>query len=159
MNREQPFDMAAVTQAIAAHQHRPGAMLPILHAIQEHVGFVPAESVPLIADALNVSRAEVHGVLSFYHDFRQQPAGQHVVKICRAEACQAVGSEALAQHAQKAIGCDFHASTNDGKFTLEPIYCLGLCACGPNVMIDGQSYGRVSAEKLDRLLQAKRGES
>jgi len=132
-------------------------MLPILHGIQDAVGFVPADAVPMIADALNVSRAEVHGVISFYHHFRQQPAGKHVVQVCRAEACQSVGSEALARHAEKVLGCAFHETTADGQFTLEPVYCLGLCACGPNVVVDGELHARVGAAKLDRLLQAKKG--
>ena len=157
MNRQQPFDVSAVRDVIAARRHMPGAMLPILHGIQDAVGFVPADAVPMIADALNVSRAEVHGVISFYHHFRQQPAGKHVVQVCRAEACQSVGSEALAKHAEKTLGCAFHETTADGQFTLEPVYCLGLCACGPNVVVDGELYARVGADKLDRLLQAKRG--
>lgn len=157
MNRQQPFDVGAVRDVIAARRHMPGAMLPILHGIQDAVGFVPADAVPMIADALNVSRAEVHGVISFYHHFRQQPAGKHVVQVCRAEACQSVGSEALARHAEKALACAFHETTADGQFTLEPVYCLGLCACGPNVVVDGELHARVSADKLDRLLQAKRG--
>ena len=157
MNRQQPFDVGAVRVVIAARRHMPGAMLPILHGIQDAVGFVPADAVPMIADALNVSRAEVHGVISFYHHFRQQPAGKHVVQVCRAEACQAVGSEALAKHAEKTLGCAFHETTADGQFTLEPVYCLGLCACGPNVVVDGELHARVGTDKLDRLLQAKRG--
>lgn len=159
MNRQQPFDIGAVQQVIAERSDLPGAMLPILHGIQEAVGFVPADAVPLIADALNVSRAEVHGVISFYHHFRQQPPGRHVVQICRAEACQSVGSEALAKHAERLLGCQFHETTKDGQFTLEPVYCLGLCACGPNLTIDGELHARVSASKFEQLLQAKRGTS
>lgn len=157
MNRQQPFDAGAVREVIAARKALPGAMLPILHGIQDAVGFVPADAVPMIADALNVSRAEVHGVISFYHHFRQQPAGRHVVQVCRAEACQAVGVETLARQAEKALGCAFHETTSDGEFTLESVYCLGLCACGPNIVIDGELHARVDAVKLDRLLQAKRG--
>ena len=128
MNRQQPFDIDTVQELIAARRDMPGAMLPILHAIQETLGFVPAATVPLIAEALNVSRAEVHGVISFYHHFRQQPAAPHVLQICRAEACQAVGSEALARHAEQLLGCAFHETSADGQFALEPVYCLGLCA-------------------------------
>ncbi|WP_034298990.1 formate dehydrogenase subunit gamma [Herbaspirillum sp. RV1423] len=157
MNRQQPFDVGAVRNVIAERMHMPGAMLPILHGIQDAVGFVPADAVPMVADALNVSRAEVHGVISFYHHFRQQPAGKHVVQVCRAEACQSVGSEALARHAEQALGCGFHETTADGQFTLESVYCLGLCACGPNVAVDGELHARVGVDKLDRLLQAKRG--
>lgn len=159
MNRQQPFDIGAVQQVIDERSGLPGAMLPILHGIQEAVGFVPADAVPMIADALNVSRAEVHGVISFYHHFRQQPPGRHVVQICRAEACQSVGSEALAKHAESLLGCQFHETTKDGQFTLEPVYCLGLCACGPNLTIDGELHARVSAGKFEQLLQAKRGTS
>lgn len=157
MNRQQPFDTGAVREVIAARKEMPGAMLPILHGIQDVVGFVPAEAVPTIADALNVSRAEVHGVISFYHHFRQQPPGRHVVQVCRAEACQSVGCEALARHAESVLGCVFHETSSDGEFTLEPVYCLGLCASGPNIAIDGELHARVNAVKLDRLLQAKRG--
>lgn len=157
MNRHQPFDAGAVRDVIAARKHLPGPMLPILHGIQDAVGFVPADAVPMIADALNVSRAEVHGVISFYHHFRQQPAGKHVVQVCRAEACQSVGCETLARHAEQSLGCAFHGTTPDGQFTLEPVYCLGLCACGPNIAIDGELHARVDAARLDGLLQAKRG--
>ena len=156
MNREQPFDISAVREVIAARRDMPGAMLLILHGIQEAIGFVPADAVPMIADALNVSRAEVHGVISFYHHFRQQPAGLHVMQICRAEACQAVGGEMLARHAEQALGCAFHETTADGKFTLEPVYCLGLCACGPNLVVDGQLHARMNIVKLNQLLQSKR---
>jgi formate dehydrogenase subunit gamma len=111
----------------------------------------------LIAQELNLSRAEVHGVISFYHYFRQQPGGRHVVQICRAEACQARGSAALEAHAKALLDCDFHGTTGDGQFSLEPVYCLGQCACGPAIMIDDELHARVSHGKLDRLLQAKRG--
>ncbi|MQR00126.1 formate dehydrogenase subunit gamma [Glaciimonas soli] len=149
--------LAQVAAIVSAHKTMPGAMLPILHQIQDAVGYIPSDAVPLIADQLNLSRAEVHGVISFYHHFRQQPAGKHVVQICRAEACQAVGSEKLAEHAKLALGCDFHNTTSDGQFTLEPVYCLGQCACGPNIMIDDDLYARVSADKFNRLVAAKRG--
>ena len=152
MNREQPFDISAVREVIAARRDMPGAMLPILHGIQEAIGFVPADAVPMIADALNVSRAEVHGVISFYHHFRQQPAGLHVMQICRAEACQAVGGEMLARHAEQALGCAFHETTADGKFTLEPVYCLGNCALGPSLMIDDELHGRVTTRRFDELV-------
>ena len=114
---------------------KEGALLPILHAIQAEHGHVPAEAVPLVADRLNLSRAEVHGVISYYHHFRQVPAGKHVVQVCRAEACQARGGEALAAHAKQSLGMDFHETTADGSVTLEPVYCLGQCACGPAMMV------------------------
>lgn len=156
MNMQQPFDMAAVQAIINSHLTLPGALLPILHAVQEKVGFVPSEAVPMIASGLNLSRAEVHGVISFYHFFRQHPAGKHVVQICRAEACQARGADALVAHAQSALGCGFHETTGDGQFTLEQVFCLGQCACGPNIMIDDKLHARVGNDKLDRLLDEKR---
>jgi formate dehydrogenase subunit gamma len=156
MNMQQPFDMAAVQAIITRHLTLPGALLPILHAIQEKVGFIPSESVPMIASGLNLSRAEVHGVVSFYHFFRQHPVGKHVVQICRAEACQARGSDALVAHAKEALGCDFHETTEDGQFTLEPVFCLGQCACGPNIMLDDKLHARVGNDKLNRLLEDKR---
>ncbi|MBB5391123.1 MULTISPECIES: formate dehydrogenase subunit gamma [unclassified Herbaspirillum] len=156
MNRQQDFDVAAVRAIIAERKGMAGAMLPILHGIQEKLGYIPSDVVPMVADGLNVSRAEVHGVVSFYHFFRQQPPGRHVVQVCRAEACQARGADALAGHAQEMLGCAFHETTADGQFTLEPVYCLGQCACGPNIMIDDDLHARVGADKFQRLVQAKR---
>ena len=136
-----------------------GALLPILHAIQAVKGYVPAEAVPRIADALNLSRAEVHGVISYYHHFRQKPAGKVVVQICRAEACQAVGGDAFAQEAVKALGCDFHETTKDGAVTLEPVYCLGHCACGPSAMINDDVYARMTIERLKTLVERARSQA
>ena len=136
-----------------------GALLPILHAIQAVEGYVPAEVVPRIADALNLSRAEVHGVISYYHHFRQKPAGKVVVQICRAEACQAVGGDAFAQEAVKVLGCDFHETTNDGSVTLEPVYCLGQCACGPSAMINDDVYARMTIERLKTLVERARSQA
>lgn len=129
-----------------------GPLLPILHAVQEAFGYVPQEALPRIAEKLNVTRAEVHGVMSFYHDFREVPAGRHVVKLCRAEACQAQGAEAVAAHAKARLGVDFHETTANGAVTLEPVFCLGLCACGPSAMVDGKVVGRVDAARLDEIL-------
>ncbi len=129
-----------------------GPLLPILHAIQSAFGHVPQMAVPLIAEALNISRAEVHGVVSFYHDFRDVPAGRHVVRICRAEACQAVGGAALADAALERLGVAWHGTTANGAVTIEPVYCLGLCACGPAAMVDGALLGRVDADRLDEIL-------
>lgn len=157
MNTQIPFDMSALEAVVAQHKAMPGAMLPILHAIQETVGYIPSQAVPLIAQELNVSRAEVHGVITYYHYFRQTPPGRHVVRICRAEACQAMGGDALAAHAKAALACDFHETTQDRAFTLEPVYCLGQCACGPAIMIGDDLHARVSPDKLNRLLDAKRG--
>ena len=136
-----------------------GALLPILHAIQAVEGCVPAEAVPRIADALNLSRAEVHGVISYYHHFRQKPAGKVVVQICRAEACQAVGGDAFAQEAVKVLGCDFHETTKDGSVTLEPVYCLGQCACGPSAMINDDVYARMTIERLKTLVERARSQA
>jgi formate dehydrogenase subunit gamma len=152
------FDLEQIKTIIAKYSALPGAMLPILHEIQDTVGLVPAAAVPLIADALNLSRAEVHGVITYYHHFRQYPAAKHVLKLCSAEACQAVGSAALAEHAKAALGCDFHESSADGQFTLEPVYCLGLCACGPSMMVnDDEVHGRMTPLQFDLLVQEMRG--
>lgn len=131
---------------------RPGPLLEILHAVQTAFGFIPPEAIAPIAERLNLSRAEVHGVASFYHHFRATPPGRHVLQVCRAESCQAVGAQALAEHARARLGVDFHECTPDGRFSLEPVYCLGNCACSPAVMLDGQPYGRVTPERLDALL-------
>ena len=131
-------------------------MLPILHAIQAVEGYIPSEAIPRIAESLNLSRAEVHGVISYYHHFRQKPAGKVVVQICRAEACQAVGADALAQDAVKALGCDFHETTRDGAVTLEPVYCLGHCACGPSAMINDDVHARMTIDRLKSLVDRAR---
>ncbi|MEO8032128.1 MAG: formate dehydrogenase subunit gamma [Gemmatimonadota bacterium] len=130
----------------------PGALLPILHAIQDDLGWVPAEAVPVIAHALNQSRAEVHGVVSFYHDFRTTPPGRHIVHVCRAESCQSMGANALVEHAKQRLGVDFHGTTADGAVTLEAIYCLGNCALSPAIMIDQELHGRVTPGKFDALM-------
>jgi len=143
----------AVDALIARFAAIPGPLLPILHAVQAELGFIPSGAVPKIADALNLSRAEVHGVISFYHYFRQQAPGSHVVQVCRAEACQAVNGEATEAHARRCLGVDFHGTSSDGQFTLEAAYCLGNCAAGPSVMIDNKLYGRVTPERFDRLLK------
>jgi len=144
---------ARVAAICAEHVHREGPLLPILHDIQAEAGFVPDAALPVIAEALNISRAEVHGVITFYHDFRSEPAGRHVVKICRAEACQATGATHLAEVARARLGVDWHGTTANGAVTLEPVYCLGLCACGPAAMVDGVVVGRVDEARLGELLQ------
>ena len=151
------WDVEAVRQIIQLQKSVPGAMLPILHGIQDVAGYIPADAVPMIADALNVSRAEVHGVVSYYHHFRSHPAGRHVVQICRADACQSRGASALVEHARQALGCDFHHTTQDGDITLEPVYCLGLCAVGPNITIGDELHARVTPERFNALINAKRG--
>jgi formate dehydrogenase subunit gamma len=138
-------------------KHLEGAMLPILHAIQAEFGYVPDEVKPIIASELNLSRAEVHGVVTFYHEFRDHPAGRHVLKLCRAEACQSMGSDRIADHARQLLGIDFHQTTLDGAVTLEPVYCLGLCACAPAAMLDDEVYGRVDEHCLsDMVAEARR---
>jgi len=127
--------------------------LPILHGIQDDLGYVPADSVALIAEALNLSRAEVHGVISFYHYFRVTPPGQHTLHVCRAESCQSMGSESLEAHIKQRLGVDYHETTADGRLSLEPVYCLGNCACSPAIMIDKAVYGRVSPERFDDILE------
>src|SRR5690606_35678884 len=129
-----------------------GPLLPILHGIQKEFGFVPQEALPIIASRLNLSRAEVYGVASFYHDFRKEPAGRHVLKLCQAESCQSMGSDDVAARLKQALGIDFHQTTPDGAVTLEPVYCLGLCACSPAAMLDGEPIGRIDAEKIDEIM-------
>lgn len=129
-----------------------GPLLPILHEVQADFGYLPQESLTVIAHALNLSRAEVHGVASFYHDFRKAPAGRHVLKLCRAEACQSMGSDAVAERIKRLLGIDFHQTTLDGAVTLEPVYCLGLCACAPSAMLDGEVIGRLDAAKADEIV-------
>lgn len=144
----------AVRTILDKHLGVPGALLPILHAIQDSEGYVPPDSVPMIAQALNLSRAEVHGVITFYHYFRETPPGRKTVYVCRAESCQSMGSEALEAHAKQTLGVDYHENTADGQFSLEPVYCLGNCACSPSVMIDNQVHGRVTPDRFDEIIQA-----
>jgi formate dehydrogenase subunit gamma len=129
----------------------PGALLPLLHALQLERGHISEEAIPLIAKALNLSRAEVHGVVSFYHDFRRKPAGVHVIKLCRAESCQARGGAAIERSMADRLGVGMGETSADGRVTLEPIYCLGLCATGPNALIDGEPLSRIDAAKIDRI--------
>ncbi len=128
-----------------------GPLLPILHGVQEGFGCVPTEALPVIAEALNLSKAEVHGVVTFYHDYRSQPAGRHVLKLCQAEACQSMGSDAIAAQVKAALGVDFHQTAADGSVTLEPVYCLGLCACAPAAMLDGEVIGRLDADMVAEI--------
>ena len=130
----------------------PGALLPILHAVQEHYSYIPSASQAMIAEALNLSRAEVHGVVSFYHFFRTQPGGRHTVQICRAESCQAMGARELEAHAKQSLQVDYHQTTRDGEITLEPVYCLGNCACSPAVRVGDEVYAHVDAERFDELV-------
>jgi|SRR5690554_732852 len=144
--------MEAVRDIIQGLKHKPGALLPILHAIQNYIGYIPESTIPVIAEEMLLTRAEVHGVISFYHHFRTHKTGRHIVEICRAEACQAVGSRALEKHAKATLGIDFAQTTACGSVTLEPVYCLGNCATGPSVRIDNSIYGKVSEARFDELI-------
>jgi formate dehydrogenase subunit gamma len=145
--------IAARTAEIIGSMHGlEGPLLPILHGIQEEFGYVPQESLPVIAEALNISRAEVYGVVTFYHDYRSHPAGRHVLKLCQAEACQSMGSDAVAARFKQLLGIDFHETTRDGAVTLEPVYCLGLCACSPSAMLDGEVIGRLDTAMVDEIV-------
>jgi len=141
-----------VESAVDSHQGKIGALLPVLHSIQDKLGYIPRESVPMIAGAMNLSRAEISGVMSFYHDFRSEPAGEHVLHLCRAEACQAMGSRELEEHARERLEIDYGETTTDGLFTLEPVYCLGNCACAPSLRINDDLHAQVTAEKFDELI-------
>lgn len=141
-----------VQEIIATLKDKPGALLPILHGVQDTLGYIPAESVAIIATSLNLSRAEVHGVISFYHYFRDTPPGKQTIHLCRAESCLAMGGKQLEQHVKAKLGIDFHETTADGKFSLEPVYCLGNCACSPAIQIGKEIYGRVSADSFDRVI-------
>lgn len=152
MPSRQLWDHDTALRIITKKDGVPGALLPILHELQEAFGYVPEEAKPLIAQALNLSRAEVHGVVTFYHDFRAAPAGRHVLKLCQAEACQSCGCDALTSRAEAVLGIKLGETSADGRITLEPVYCLGLCATAPSAMIDGRVVGRLTDKKLDALL-------
>lgn len=145
-----------VASIVSAMRDKPGALLPVLHAVQDKLGYIPPESLPLLAEGLNLSRADVHGVVSFYHYFRSTPAGNHTVEICRAESCQAMGSRALESHARQVLDIDYRQTTADGDITLAPVYCLGNCACSPAIRIDNEVHGHVDADKFDQLISALR---
>lgn len=147
-----PWTIEAGRAVVREHLGEEGALLPILHAVQETFGHVPREAEPLIADMLNLSRADVHGVISFYHDFRREPAGRHVLRLCRAEACQSMGSEAHARRLLDSLGLDWGGTTPDGRITVEAVYCLGLCATAPSALFDDEPVGRVDQARLDELV-------
>ena len=152
------MDVAARTaEVVDGLKSLEGPLLPILHGIQREFGYVPDESLPLIANALNLSRAEVYGVVTFYHDYRRAPAGRHVLKLCQAEACQSMGSDAVAAKIKQTFGIGFHETSKDGSVTLEPVYCLGLCACSPSAMLDGEVIGRIDdPDTFDEIVTAVR---
>ncbi len=141
---------------IAAHAQQEGAAIPVLRALQEAFGYVPREAIPMVAATLNLSRAELQGVVTFYHDFRDAPPGAHVLKLCRAEACQSMGADALAARARQQLRIDWGETSADGRVTLEPVFCLGLCACAPAAMFDGKLFGAVDHARLDALLDQAR---
>lgn len=145
-----------IAEVIAGQIGLEGPLLPIFHAIQAEFGFVPREALPMIAEALNLSRAEVHGVFTFYHDFRDHPQGRHVLRLCRAEACQSMGADALAERVKRLTGLGWHETARDGSLTLEPVFCLGLCACGPSAQWDGEVIGRVDEAVVAELLEGAR---
>jgi formate dehydrogenase subunit gamma len=146
------WDAELASAIIAEHAGREGATLPILHGLQHAFGYVPSAAVPMIAAALNLTRAEIHGVVTFYHDFRSAPSGRHVLKLCRAESCQAMGADGLAGHVQAALGVGFGETTADGAVTLEQVFCLGLCSCSPAAMFDEKLIGRATPTKLDAIV-------
>ena len=148
----QPALEDSATRILSSLGGLEGPLLPVLHALQAEFGFVPQQAVPLIADHLNISRAEVAGVISFYHDFRAAPAGRRVVRVCRAEACQSMGANDLAARLQEKLGIGWGETTPDGAVTLEPVYCLGLCACGPAVQVDGALMGRADIARIEDIL-------
>jgi formate dehydrogenase subunit gamma len=143
---------ADISKIVRELKDKPGALLPILHGLQDELGYVPEEAIPIIASEMNLSRAEVHGVVTFYHDFRSEAPGRHVVKICQAESCQAAGSDGLTAFAKRRLGIDFHQTTADRACTLEPVYCLGNCALSPNVMVNKEVFGRVTSERFDEII-------
>jgi len=148
---------AALGAVLAKWAQEPGGLLPALHEVQELLGWIPPDAVADIATAFNLSRAEVHGVITYYHHFRSQPAGRHVVQVCRAEACQAMGADALLAHAERRLGCGVHANSADGRYTLEPAFCLGLCASSPSVRVGDRLHARLTPEKFDRVIAALEG--
>jgi len=152
----EPWDAERAKALIAEHITLEGPLLPILHAINDRFGHVNNEAIVIIADALNLTRADVQGVVGFYHDFRREPHGRHVIKVCRAEACQSMGSEALAERLERALGIKFGQTTSDRRVTLEPVYCLGNCALSPSALIDGKLFGRMDEHKILALVCEQR---
>jgi formate dehydrogenase subunit gamma len=156
LHSEQTQKIRDIVQTL---KDKPGALLPVLHALQDHFGFVPPEAVPIIAHEMNLTRADVHGVITFYHDFRSEAPGRHVLRICQAESCQALGSSELTAWARQQLGIGFHETTSDRAFTLEPVYCLGSCACSPTLMLDDEVHGRVSLERFSEIIEEARSQS
>jgi formate dehydrogenase subunit gamma len=153
MANYEPWNEERARAIIAGFSATEGASLPILHALQASFGCIPLDAEPLIASALNITRAEVHGIVTFYHEFRRKVPGRHVLQVCRAEACQAVGADALGAHVRTALSVDWHGTSADGAVTLEPVFCLGLCATGPSALLDGNPVGRLNTARIDRMLE------
>ena len=153
-----PNPSSVTTAVLSRHVGQPGALLPILHEVQDALGHIPREVVPQIAEGLNLSRAEVHGVVTYYHHFRQDPPGRHIVQVCRAEACLSMGGEALLAHAERKLACHTHgghgATSADSRYTLTPVFCLGMCASSPAVVIDAKLHARMTPSRFDRLIDA-----
>ncbi len=145
------WNEAEAAEIVRHHDGREGSLLPILHDLQVAFGYIPEPAIPFLAQALNVARAEVHGVVSFYHDFRPEPAGRHVLKLCRAEACQSMDGEAFARRVLDRFNLDWGGTTPDGSVTIEPVYCLGLCASAPSAMLDGEPMARLNSESIDEI--------
>ena len=158
MPRRVEWDPKRAAEIISAHASLDGPTMPILHALQDEFGYIPEEAVPLIASSLNLSRAEVHGTITFYHDFRREPAGRHILKLCRAEACQAMNGPHIARELLVKLGIEWGGTTPDGVLTVEGVYCLGLCACAPSALYDGSPIGRLDREKLDAVVRDARGQ-
>ncbi len=146
------WDLQTIQKIAERFADTPGGLMPLLHAVQERAGYLPSEAVPIIARTMNLSRAEVHGVISFYHDFKSAPPGRNVIRVCRAESCQAMGAVELASHIQRALGIGFGETSKDGAFTLEPVFCLGNCACSPAIVVGDDIYGRVSKARFDEII-------
>lgn len=153
MSRFEPWSEERTVEIVSEHQALEGPLMPILHAVQEAFGLVPEEAIPVLARELNLSRAEVHGVVTFYHDFRRELSGKHVLKLCRAEACQSMGCDRLVERAEEHLGVECGSTSADGRVTLEAVYCLGLCATAPSAMLDGRVVGRLDDNRLDQLLK------
>jgi len=149
------YDKSIATEIINRYGARPEMLVQILHAFMARYAYISDEAIRQIADELNLSRADVHGVVSYYHDFRTEPPGRHIVKICQAESCQSMGSRALTEHAENVLGVAMNATREDGGVTLEPVYCLGNCACSPAVMVGERVFGRVDAGRLDAILKSE----
>lgn len=152
-----PAEERSIARILEEKRALPGALLPVLHAVQDEFGYIPAAAIQLIADGLNISRADAHGVVTFYHHFRRARPGRHRIRLCRAESCQSMGAAALEKHVKNRLQIDFHAATADGRYSLEAVYCLGHCACSPAITIDDQPYGRVTPQRFDELLAAETG--